>query len=71
MRAVELHRPTYNLSFLFLFFLPGRPSAAIADWTGQGVPCHDGDPHEFDMQDSLAREWKQHFPGMRFLSYMY
>lgn len=38
-------------------------------WTGQGVPCHDGAPHEFDMQDNLAREWKQYFPGLRFLSY--
>lgn len=39
-------------------------------WTGQGVPCDsNGDPNEFDMQDSLSQEWKRVFPGMRFLSY--
>jgi hypothetical protein len=32
-------------------------------WTGQGVPCVNGDPHEFGAQDSLATEWKTHFPG--------
>jgi hypothetical protein len=39
-------------------------------WTGQGVPCVNGEPHEFSAQDALATKWKTQFPGgMRFLSY--
>lgn len=38
-------------------------------WTGQGVPCIDGIPREFERQNALADRWKAFFPGLRFLSY--
>ena len=33
------------------------------------MPCVDGKPQEFAMQDALATRWKGAFPTMRFLSY--
>ena len=37
--------------------------------THQGMPCVDGEPQEFAMQDALAQKWKRTFPDMRFLQY--
>jgi hypothetical protein len=33
------------------------------------MPCIDGQPQEFAMQDALAVRWKKTFPTLRFLSY--
>eukprot|EP01063_Lacrimia_lanifica_P007479 TRINITY_DN14786_c0_g1_i1.p1 TRINITY_DN14786_c0_g1~~TRINITY_DN14786_c0_g1_i1.p1 ORF type:complete len:431 (+),score=45.98 TRINITY_DN14786_c0_g1_i1:105-1397(+) len=38
-------------------------------WTHQGLPCAEGVPQEFAMQDALALKWKGRFPQMRFLQY--
>eukprot|EP00658_Telonema_sp_P-2_P041866 TRINITY_DN29992_c0_g1_i2.p1 TRINITY_DN29992_c0_g1~~TRINITY_DN29992_c0_g1_i2.p1 ORF type:complete len:438 (-),score=93.92 TRINITY_DN29992_c0_g1_i2:314-1627(-) len=38
-------------------------------WTKQGMPCVDGHPREFAMQDELTLRWKSHFPTLRFLQY--
>ena len=38
-------------------------------YTHQGMPCIEGKPQEFAMQDALAARWKDVFPTMRFLSY--
>ena len=38
-------------------------------YTHQGMPCVDGKPQEFALQDALASRWKTAFPTMRFLSY--
>jgi len=38
-------------------------------WTHQGVPCIDGKPQEFKLQDELAQRWKAKFPDLRMLQY--
>ena len=38
-------------------------------WTKQGMPCVDGKPQEFQMQNNLSEYWKSSFPTMRFMSY--
>jgi hypothetical protein len=38
-------------------------------WTHQGVPCRDGEPREFSLQDELAQRWKAKFPELRMLQY--
>ena len=38
-------------------------------FTKQGMPCKGGEPQEFAMQDALSKEWKSHFPKMKFLAY--
>ena len=38
-------------------------------YTHQGMPCVDGKPREFALQDALAARWKAPFPTMRFLAY--
>lgn len=38
-------------------------------WTNQGMPCIDGIPQEFAMQDAFANATKQTFPGARVLQY--
>ena len=38
-------------------------------WTHQGMPCKDGQPQEFKMQDQLANWTKTTFPGSRVLEY--
>eukprot|EP00947_MAST-08B_sp_MAST-8B-sp1_P001235 g1235.t1 len=38
-------------------------------WTHQGMPCVDGQPQEFKLQDELALRWKAKFPDMRMLQY--
>jgi hypothetical protein len=38
-------------------------------WTHQGMPCIDGKPQEFALQDALAQRWKAKFPEVRVLQY--
>ena len=38
-------------------------------WTHQGMPCIDGQPREFAMQDELAKSIKTSNPGTRVLEY--
>jgi hypothetical protein len=38
-------------------------------YTQQGMPCVNGEPQEFAMQDALTLKWKAVFPEMRFLQY--
>lgn len=38
-------------------------------YTKQGMPCVDGKPREFEMQQELAQQWKGIFPEMRFMTY--
>jgi len=38
-------------------------------YTHQGMPCINGEPQEFAMQDNLTIKWKGVFPEMRYLQY--
>ena len=38
-------------------------------YTHQGVPCINGEPHEFDNQAELSKQYKGNFSGVRFMTY--